>query len=141
MPRPELTELRNELLRCGISPQHVARTLNELDEHFDDLVDEQLSAGSSRQAAELAALKRIGSLDTVAKQMQQTPELKSWAWRWPKLAVIIYPLACLVALPAVPVYAGVRHASSIGRWLAGMLAAGFVTAGMFLVLQLTITLS
>ena len=57
------------------------------------------------------------------------------------LALIVYPLACFVALPAVPVIAGVQHASEVGRWLTGLLLGGLVTATMFLVLQLAITLT
>lgn len=141
MPRPNLTALRNEMLQAGISTHHVYRTLTELDEHFDDLVDAYLEQGIECSEAEKLAVARIGDPQDISERMRRIPELKSWAWRWPKLALVIYPLACLAALPAVPVMAGVRHASSVGRWLAGMLGAGIVTATMFLVLQLTITMS
>ena len=39
MSRPELSRLRARLLRSGVAPRHVKRTVAELDAHFDDLVD------------------------------------------------------------------------------------------------------
>ncbi len=140
MPRPDLSSLSRELLRSGISPRHVHRAVTELDEHFDDLVEESLNDGFDRQAAEYAALEALGSLACVARAMRDQPALKSWAWRYPQLARLVYPLACVMALPAVPVIAGVQHASLVFRWAACLLIGGFVTASMFLVLQLSITL-
>ena len=138
MPRPDLVSLRRELLRSGVSPRHVHRALTELDEHFDDLVDAGLHDGQDRPAAEYIALDALGDLAGVAEAMRDQPALKSWAWRYPHVARVIYPLACVAALPAVPVIAGMQHASLVFRWAACVLIGGFVTAFMFLVLQLSI---
>jgi hypothetical protein len=139
MPRACLGQLRDELLRSGIAPAHVQRTLTELDEHLDDLVEAALADGKDPAAAESTALKTLGDLLLVSEAMQQRPELKGWAWHYPRLARVVYPLACIAALPALPVLAGVQHASSIARWTACLLVGGFVTAFMFLVLQLSIS--
>jgi hypothetical protein len=139
MPRPNFTGLRNELLQSGISPGHVYRAITELDEHFEDLVDAGLADGRKRLAAETHALEALGNLSEVSSAMRQQPELRSWAWRHPRLAMFVYPLACVAALPAVPVIAGVQHASQIARWTICLLIGGFVTALMFLVLQLSIS--
>jgi len=139
MPRPNFIELRSELLRSGISPTHVYRALTELDEHFEDLVDAGVADGYERIAAETHAIDVLGDLGEVSSAMRRQPELRSWAWRHPRLAMLVYPLACVAALPAVPVIAGVQHASQIARWAICLLVGGFVTALMFLVLQLSIT--
>lgn len=141
MPRPNLSALRDELLRAGIAPTHVHRAVTELDDHFEDLVSEQLGNGVSSDEAERMACRQLGSLDIVAEQMRAQPDLRSWAWRWPRLALIVYPIACLAALPAAPLVAGVQHRDSVVRWLAGLLLAGLFTASMFLVLQLAITMT
>ncbi|MDH3748214.1 MAG: permease prefix domain 1-containing protein [Gammaproteobacteria bacterium] len=141
MPRLNVAALRNELLRAGISPTHVRRTLTELNEHFEDLVDERLIAGCDRDEAEQQALQSLGPMTDVATAMLDQPQLKSWAWRWPRVAVVVYPLACVAALPVVPLIVGVEHAESITRWTLGLLLAALVTATMFLVLQLAITLT
>ena len=141
MSRPGLAALRNDLLAAGIAPKHVLRVIVELDEHFDDLVVEAMAAKLDRCAAEQKALSQLGDLEQVAMAMRQQPQLRGWAWRWPRVAAVIYPLAYVAALPAVPLVFGIQHAASIGRWLAGLLLAGFVTAFMFLLLQLSILLA
>ena len=139
MPRPDFVELRTELLRSGISPGHVCRAITELDEHFEDLVCADIEDGCERVTAERNAMNALGDLAEVSRAMQQQPELKSWAWNYPRLARIVYPLACIAALPAVPVIAGVQNASLLARWAVCLLVGGFVTALMFLVLQLSIS--
>lgn len=141
MPNPDLDTLADELLRAGIAPDVVGRTVAELDDHFEDLVLEQRQRGLERDAAERFALQQLGNLDVVAECMRAEPGLRSWAWRWPKLALVVYPIACLAALPAVPFIAGVEHRESVARWMAGLLIAGLFTASMFLVLQLAITMT
>lgn len=141
MPRPDLVTLRDELLRAGIAPTHVRRAVTELDDHFDDLVLEKLDKGISQQEAERIACQQLGRLDVVAEHMRADPGLRSWAWRWPKLALIVYPIACVAALPAAPFVVGAQHRDSVARWLAGLLLAGLFTASMFLVLQLAITMT
>lgn len=114
MPRPDFVELRTELLRSGISPGHVFRAITELDEHFEDLVCADIEDGCERVTAERNAMNALGDLAEVSRAMQQQPELKSWAWNYPRLARIVYPLACIAALPAVP----------RDRWRTKRLAAG-----------------
>lgn len=139
MPRPNFGELRNELLGAGISPSHVYRTVTEIDEHFDDLVDAGIEKGSNRRDAENFAIAALGDVKNISEAMSEQTELKSWAWHHPRLALIVYPLACIAALPAVPLVAGVQHAALIARWAFCLLLSGFLTAFLFLVLQLTIS--
>lgn len=139
MPRPDLDRLLDELLRAGISPLYARRAAAELDDHFEDLLADHLANGLSRRDAERNAAQDLGSLDVVAERMRADPGLRSWAWRWPKLALVVYPIACVAALPAVPFIAGVAHKDSVARWTAGLLLAGLFTAGLLLMLQLALT--
>lgn len=141
MPSPELAALRKELLSSGIAPRHVQRIVVELDDHFSDLVEEAIATGTAVPAAERQALERLGDLAEVAIAMRAQPELRSWAWRWPRVAAVIYPVAFVAALPAVPFVLGAQNAASVGRWLTGLLLAGFITSMMFLLLQLSILLA
>ena len=59
MPRPDFGGLQARLLRSGLSPRHVWRTITELDEHFDDLVDEAVANGAGVQVAERRALRAV----------------------------------------------------------------------------------
>lgn len=139
MPRPNLGELRHELLSSGISPRNVYRAVTEIDEHFEDLVDAGLEDGRNRRDAEIFAVDALGDLGDISEAMCSQPDLKSWAWRHPRLAVLVYPLACVAALPAAPLVAGVQNAGTIARWAACLLVGGFLTAFLFLVLQLSIS--
>lgn len=141
MPRPDFNALRDELLRAGIAPMHVRRAVSELDDHFEDLVIDQLASGRSRDDAERIAHQQLGSLEIVAERMRADPGFRSWAWRWPRLALFVYPIACVAALPAVPFIVGAEHRDSIARWMAGLFLGGLFTASMFLVLQLAITMA
>ena len=141
MPRLDLTGVRNELLDSGISPRHVRRTVDELNDHFEDLYRNARAGGADTTAARHAALQELGDLDNFVAAMRERTELRSWAFRYPHLALFVYPLTCLAVLPAVPVLVGFANADRLARWATSLLLSGLVTAAMLLVLQLTITLT
>ena len=138
MRRCDFRELEARLLRNGIAPRHVKRTVVELEDHYRDLVEEATDKGVPVEDARARAAARLGDLDSLVAGILGCPELRSWAYRYPLLALFVYPLACLLALPAVPVIAGVDRASELARWGASFLLAGLFTATMLLVLQLAI---
>ena len=141
MPRPDFGALQAQLLRSGQSPRHVRRTITELDEHFDDLVDAAVAKGAGVIAAERQALQDLGDVHQIAAVIDARPELRSWAFHHPRIAIVLYPLACLAVLPVVPLIAGVTNASYLGRWIACAALSGVVTASIMLLLQLSITLT
>lgn len=139
MPAPDFDALRRSLLAAGIDANFADRTVAELGDHFEDLVDAGSAEGLTRQEAERWAATMLGEFDVLAQAVRRHPELRSWAWHWPRLASVVYPLAYLAALPLVPVAAGMERAPEIGRWLGGIVSAALVTATMLLVLQLSIS--
>lgn len=141
MPDPDLAGLHYHLLRSGVAPRHVRRTVAELSDHFDDLLQNELRDGCDPVAASDRALSALGDLRDVAAAVRAQPELRSWSHRMPYLALLIYPLTCLVLLPALPVMAGVARAGYLARWLMCILLGGLVTAAMFLLMQLSIVLT
>lgn len=141
MPRPDFEQFARDLRRAGIAEKHVRRAVIELRDHFDDLVEDALHEGNDRADAESCAAQRLGDLDTVGEAISAQTELRSWAFRWPRLALVCYPLACVAALPAAPIIAGIQNAPLLARWAACLLLGGLATATMLLVLQLSITLT
>ncbi len=141
MRRPDLSDLQTELLRSGVAPRHVRRTVEELDDHYDDLVEEALVDGKDNQSARSGALAQLGDFEHIAAAVRARPELRSWAYRFPHIAIFVYPLTCLAILPIVPVFIGVAHSAYLARWAVCLLLSGIVTAAMFLLLQHAITLS
>ncbi len=141
MPEPDFKQLRSTLLQAGIAPRHVRRTVIELEEHLEDLIDAEIAAGSDIAIARENAGREMGNLSDVAVAMCACPELQCWAYRYPRFALLIYPLTCMALLPVLPVIASVTHAQQVVRWSACLLFGGFVTAAMFLCLQLAIALT
>lgn len=138
MPAPDFGALRAALLATGTAPDVVERTVAELDDHYCDLVDAGRVAGTARDEAERDALATLGDLQLLAAAVNRRPELKSWAWRWPRVACVVYPVACVAVLPAVPFVAGARNAAELARWFGGIVLSAALTAGLFFVLQLSI---
>jgi hypothetical protein len=141
MPEPDFKRFRSDLLDAGIAPRHVRRTIVELQEHLDDLLAAELLSGCDAATAQRSAGREMGSLADVAIAMRACPELQCWAYRYPRLAIVVYPLTCLALLPIVPIIAGVTHAQHVARWGACLLFGALVTASMFLCLQLAIALT
>lgn len=140
MREPDFSVLATRLLESGIAPRHAHRTIDELRDHYDDLVDAAVDKGASRPHARSRAADELGSMDEFVVQMAARRELKTWAFRYPRVAIFVYPLACLAVLPALPVFAGVAHAGTLARWSASLLVAGIVTASLLLTMQLSIVL-
>ena len=140
MREPDFNALAARLLRSGITPHHAHRTVNELRDHYDDLVDAAVDAGANSKNARRRAAVELGTMEDFVADMASRRELKTWSFRYPHLAVVVYPLACLAALPAMPVFAGFAHRATVLRWGVSLLGAGLVTALMLLVMQLSIIL-
>ena len=141
MRNADFRNLQAALLQAGIAPRHVQRLVLELREHHADIIDAELAAGRDRKSAEQIASVELGDPAEIVAAMQAYPELLSWERRYPRLAIVIYPLSCLALLPAVPVFIGVAHAPQVARWSVSLLFAGLVTASMLLLLQLSILLT
>ena len=138
MREPDFNELARRLLESGIAPRHAHRAVNEIRDHYDDLVDAAVDAGASSRDARRQAAVALGDVDNLVAGMSECRELKTWAFRYPRAAIVLYPLACIAALPAMPVYAGIANAPLLVRWGASLLLAGLFTASLLLVLQLSI---
>jgi hypothetical protein len=137
----DLSGLRKELLRSGIAPRHVRRTVDELSDHYEDLVEHELTGGATRLEAHARASEILGEIGDIGAAVRARPELRSWAFRFPRVAAFVYPLTFLALLPAAPVFLGYAHATYLARWVACLFLGAVVTAAMFLFLQLAITLT
>ncbi|HSD68261.1 MAG TPA: hypothetical protein VLB07_01855, partial [Woeseiaceae bacterium] len=134
MSRPDFDRMRNELLRSGVAAGIAARTVAELRDHYDDIEEEALAAGDAPQAAGELASRRLGQPDVLIAAIASRQELRSWIYRYPRLARVVLPLTCVVLLPVIPVFAGVANLSTVLRWLAALLLSGLITAMLMLVL-------
>jgi hypothetical protein len=111
MREPDFHLLRERLLRGGVAPKHVRRTIAELRDHHTDLFAEAFSRGCSVEDAEREASIRLGDEDSLAAEVLARPELRSWAHRWPWIAYCVTPTILLgVAFVALLLLVGFSHA-------------------------------
>jgi hypothetical protein len=138
MARQDLDILRGRLLHAGIAPRFVARAVAELGDHFEDIESEAAGNGVARETAATLAAERLGTIEVIAQQYLGRPEMRSWFYRYPQLARVVFPVAYALLLPALPICAGIRHTSAMGKWLASLLLGGLVTMAMLLMMQISI---
>ena len=140
MPEPNFENLHCHLLNAGVSPRFVRRTLTELRDHYDDLKLDIVGQGVSVQEAAHIAGRQLGKLDVIAAQVTSRKELRRWSYRYPLMGRLALPLLCVVALPIAPLMAGANHAQALVRWGAILMLSAFITASLFLAMQLSISL-
>lgn len=127
MRNPYFRGLRRRLLRGGMAPRHVDRTVKELRHHFDDLEQRALSAGMSPSDAAGQAAERLGDRELIIEEVLARPELKSWADRWPWGIYGIVPVVVLV-LAVVGSLLGVVGLLQLAENSSGLSPAAFANA-------------
>lgn len=139
-PEQHFDRLEKRLVGAGIRPGEALSLVDELHDHYEDVLEELLAEGLSSSAASEVALQRLGSPEAIAARASDYDVLKCWWRRFPRAALVVYPLACAAVLPAVPVIAGVRHRAAIGRWLSCVAGSALVTATILFVLNFALGL-
>ena len=140
MPEAELRDFENRLTRSGVQSCHARRITLEISEHLDDLRAEAIAGGMPGAMAAEHARQAIGDLRRIAEDVVGRPELRTWTFRYPKVARVCLPLAYIALLPTRPLFAGVARAPEIARWGACMMLGAAITAAMFLAMQISILL-
>lgn len=137
----QVGSISSRLLDSGVSPKVVRRIVIELQDHYDDLIDEAVANGVPLSQAREAADARIGDPGVIAERILETPELRSWIYRYPRIARVYLPIAYALLLPAAPVFAGMANPGVVMRWSAALMLSAGVTAAMLLSMQLAIVLT
>jgi len=99
-------ELGRQLLRGGVKPRFVRRTLTELQQHYEDLHEQYLAEGMDNSEAATHAQASLGDKHTIAQAVLTRPELLTWSFRFPKIVyflspVLIFLLVFVATLAAV----------------------------------------
>ena len=140
MPEAELQDFENYLLRSGVRSCHARRATLEISEHLEDLRAEAIANGLRPEVAAASAEQVIGDLGQIADAIASRPELRTWTFRYPRVARAFLPLAYLALLPTRPLFAGVARAPEIARWGVCMMLGAVITAVMFLAMQISIVI-
>lgn len=120
MPDTQFEALKLELLKGGVSPIYVARTILELEEHYADLERDALDMGLSPADAARAARAAIGDEQALAAAILARPELLEWSTRWPRVAQWVRSAAAIGVIPGLPLMFCIEHRPEIARWGAAL---------------------
>ena len=115
MPDERFESLRLELLRSGVAPLYVERTILELGEHYADLESAALAAGYGAEEAARAARAALGNEREIAAAILARPELLTFSTRWPRVAHCLHS-AQIATLPGLPLLYCIEHRPDLARW-------------------------
>jgi hypothetical protein len=119
--RDELLEsLRLELLRGGVNPLYVDRTIVELGEHYADLESAALAAGQTPADAARSAAAALGNQRELVTAILARSELLSFSTRWPRVAHCLQSVAAIGVLPGLPLLYCIEHRPELARWSAAI---------------------
>ena len=136
-PSSEFRALRRDLVRGGVAPAMVTRTLAELYDHYEDLESEALASGRSSAEASAEAMERLGSSRVLAREVLGHPEFQSWAFRWSWVPAVLRRIVILTSLVSVPVLVVVSRGPVIVRWCVSTGLAMLITGALLLLLART----
>lgn len=98
-------ELRDALLRAGVGTRHVRRALLEIENHFQQLIDEERGRGANDHCARIEAHRRLGTNQVLVQRYAARPELHAWSRRWPSIWFLLLPLITYLAVSAATLMA------------------------------------
>jgi len=134
MPDGQFESLRLELLRSGVTPVYVERTILELAEHYSDLESAALASGLSADEAARVAGATLGNERAIAAAILTRPELLTFSTRYPRVAHYLHSAATIGALPGLPLMFCIEHRPELARWGAAISVAvtlmGSILAGL-----------
>lgn len=135
MRSEELDSLRNDLRRAGVSRRYIARTLEELQDHFADLEADELAAGCAPAEAARRARELLGTGSAIAAAVRSRPELRGWTARWPRTAGCVRSVCALAAYPVAPVGYLAGHGPDVARWSVSTGLSLLLTSALLLTLS------
>ena len=112
--------LRLELLRSGVTPVYVERTILELAEHYTDLESAALAAGLGADEAARAARATLGDERAIAAAILAHPELLTFSTRHPRVAHCLQSAVAIGTLPGLPLMFCIEHRPQLARWAAAV---------------------
>ena len=140
MPDGQFEPLRLELLRSGVTPAYVERTILELVEHYADLESAGLASGLGADEAARAARAALGKEGELLAAILARPELLTFSTRYPRVAHCLHSAATIGTLPGLPLMFCLEHRPELARWSAAVSAAAALMGSVLAALNWLIVL-
>ena len=135
MHKPEFEDLTRQLLAAGVAPRFVARTVEELSDHFQDIEADALAAGYPADEARAMARAALGRDEDLVDAVSSERSLLSFAERWPLTSQCLHSVCYCAVLPAMPFIYCAANGSAIARWSASASLGALVTGAILFSLQ------
>src|SRR5688572_13605611 len=136
----QLESLRLELLKGGVTPFYVERTIVELTEHYSDLESAALAAGLPADEAARSASAALGDEHAILAAILARPELLTFSTRWPRVAHCLHSAAAIGTLPGLPLMFCIEHRPQLARWGAAVSVAATLMGSVLAALNWLIVL-
>jgi hypothetical protein len=91
-----LRDVEKRMMRLGLDPAYVQRSMQELSEHWEDVKLEGEREGRSALEAEEIAASRMGDPVKLAKMFKERKQQASWVGRHPVIVFGILPLLAIL---------------------------------------------
>jgi hypothetical protein len=131
----QFESLRLELLRSGVTPAYVERTILELGEHYADLESAALEAGLGADEAARVAVAALGNERAIAAAVLARPELLTFSTRHPRVAHYLHSAAAIGTLPGLPLLFCIEHRPELARWGVAVSVAATLMGGVLAALN------
>ena len=115
MQSVDFERLRVRLLKGGVAPKFVKRTVSELRQHLEDLVIQEKSAGATETEARATAFGKLGDEDSLVNEALSRKEIQSWSNRYTKSFYLILPFATYLLVMVGIIYFGI---GAVAEWAA-----------------------
>jgi hypothetical protein len=129
---PTFEALERALVRGGVAPEIIDRTVVELREHYLDLAEEAERAGLDAESARAYAARELGDEIEIADLVGRQDNLLCWSSRHPIAAACGHSVCYAVALPLAPVLYCAKRREALARWGLSCGLAAIVTSSLFL---------
>jgi uncharacterized membrane protein len=113
MAERRFVKLRSTLLRSGVAVSCARRAVRELEVHYEQLVDDQLSRGEPLERARSEAHRKLGSDQSLVEAFAAQPELRAMCSRLPGVSFTFIPIFYFAAI----VIATVMAISMLADWV------------------------
>jgi len=131
----QFAEFERLLRQAGIIDASAQRLVEELRDHYEDLLAAARERGCDPRRARAAASRAIGSPADIAAVAAQHRELVGFPRRHPLLGCLSRGFVSVIAVPCLPVQYCAHRREAIVRWSASVGLAGLMTAALLLSMQ------
>ena len=133
--RDSFVALGRRLLKAGISPHYVLRTIRELREHEADLIQEAVSAGCTRNQAEIEAQRRLGNEEQLIASIQARRELHA---RFKRANWLLYRMRSSILPQEERLWDSSPYGTELARWGMSACFSGMITFTLLFTMQAVI---